>query len=127
MQQKRIDVLGGGISGYGSAILAQKEGFEVFLSDQGHIADRYKAKLEEWGVPYEEGGHDVERILAADEVIKSPGIPDKAPIVRQLRERGIPVISEMEFAGRYMGSARVISITGSNGKTTTTSLIYRIL
>lgn len=127
MQQKRIVVLGGGISGYGSAILAQKEGFEVFLSDQGRIADRYKAKLEEWGVPYEEGGHDVERILAADEVIKSPGIPDKAPIVRQLRERGIPVISEMEFAGRYMGSARVISITGSNGKTTTTSLIYRIL
>ncbi len=127
MQKKRIVVLGGGISGYGSAILAEKQGFEVFLSDQGRIADRYKAKLEEWHVPYEEGSHDEARILAADEVIKSPGIPDKAPIVKKIRERGIPVISEMEFAGRYMGTARVISITGSNGKTTTTSLIYKIL
>ena len=124
---KRIVVLGGGISGYGSAILAKKEGFDVFLSDRGKIADRYKAKLEEWGVPYEEGSHDEERILAADEVIKSPGIPDTAPIVKQIRERGIPVISEMEFAGRYMGAARCICITGSNGKTTTTSLIYKIM
>ena len=127
MQRKRIVVLGGGISGYGSAVLAKKRGFEVFLSDRGKIADRYKAKLEEWGVPYEEGEHTVERILAADEVIKSPGIPDKAPIVQQLREKGVPIISEMEFAGRYMGKARCISITGSNGKTTTTSLIYKIL
>ena len=127
MQRKRIVVLGGGISGYGSAILAKKKGFEVFLSDRGKIADRYKSKLEEWGVPYEEGEHTVERILAADEVIKSPGIPDKAPIVQQLRAQGTPIISEMEFAGRYMGKARVISITGSNGKTTTTSLIYKIL
>lgn len=127
MQKKRIVVLGGGISGYGSAILAKKEGFDVLLSDQGRIADCYKAKLEEWGVPYEEGGHSVERILTADEVIKSPGIPEKAPIVQQLRAQGTPIISEMEFAGRYMGDARVISITGSNGKTTTTSLIYKIL
>lgn len=127
MQKKRIVVLGGGISGYGSAILAKKKGFEVFLSDRGKIADRYKAKLEAWGVPYEEGEHTVERILAADEVIKSPGIPDKAPIVQQLRAQGTPIISEMEFAGRYMGRARVIAITGSNGKTTTTSLIYKIL
>lgn len=124
---KRIVVLGGGISGYGSAILAKKEGFEVFLSDRGKIADRYKSKLEEWGVPYEEGSHDEECILAADEVIKSPGIPDKAPIVVKIRERGIPVISEMEFATRYMGSSRTICITGSNGKTTTTSLIYKIM
>ena len=127
MQKKKIVVLGGGISGYGSAVLAKKKGFEVFLSDRGRIADRYKAKLDEWEIPYEEGCHSEERILDATEVIKSPGIPDKAPLVQQLRERGIPVISEIEFAGRYMGKARCICITGSNGKTTTTSLVYRIL
>ncbi len=127
MKTKTIVVLGGGISGYGSAILARKKGFEVFLSDAGRIADRFKARLDEWQVPYEEGGHSEERILAADEVVKSPGIPDTAPIVRKIRERGIPVISEIEFAGRYIGRARCICITGSNGKTTTTSLIYKIL
>lgn len=95
---KKIVVLGGGISGYGSAILAKKKGFDVFLSDKGRIADRYKAKLEQWQVPYEEGHHSEERILAADEVVKSPGIPDKAPLIVKLREAGIPVISEMEFA-----------------------------
>lgn len=124
---KQIVVLGGGISGYGSAILAKKKGFGVFLSDAGRIADRYKAKLDEWGVPYEEGGHTEERILAASEVVKSPGIPDTAPIVCKIRAAGIPVISEMEFAGRYTGKARCICITGSNGKTTTTSLIYKIM
>ena len=124
---KRLTVLGGGISGYGSAILAKKEGFEVFLSDRGKIAEKYRLKLDEWGVPYEEGAHDEERILASDEVVKSPGIPDSAPIVQKIRERGIPVISEMEFACRYMGSSKTICITGSNGKTTTTSLIYRIM
>ena len=124
---KKIVVLGGGISGYGSAVLAKKKGFDVFLTDAGHIADRYKAVLEEWQVPYEEGGHTMERILAADEVVKSPGIPDTAPVVKALRERGIPVISEIEFAGRYKGRARTICITGSNGKTTTTSLIYKIM
>ena len=123
---KQIVVLGGGISGYGSAILAKKKGFGVFLSDAGRIADRYKAKLDEWEVPYEEGGHSEERILAASECVKSPGIPDSAPIVRKLRERGVPVISEIEFAGRYLDGARTICITGSNGKTTTTSLIYHI-
>ncbi len=127
MQQKTIVVLGGGISGYGSAILAQKKGFDVFLSDSGKIADRFKKRLDEWHVPYEEGGHSEERILRADEVIKSPGIPEKAPIVRKLRERNIPIISEMEFAYRYLGKARTICITGSNGKTTTTSLIYKIM
>ena len=124
---KKIVVLGGGISGYGSAILAKKQGFDVFLTDRGTIAPRFKQRLEEWAVPYEEGQHTLERILDADEVIKSPGIPEKAPIVEQLRTRNIPIISEMEFAFRYMGKARVIAITGSNGKTTTTSLIYKIM
>lgn len=127
MQKKFIVVLGGGISGYGSAILAKKKGFGVFLSDSGRIADRYRERLDEWGVPYEQGGHTEERILAASEVVKSPGIPETAPIVRRIREAGIPVISEMEFAGRYIGRARCICITGSNGKTTTTSLIYKIM
>ena len=120
-------MLGGGISGYGSAILAKKLGFATFLSDAGRIADRYKAALDEWGVEYEEGGHTMERILAADEVIKSPGIPEKAPVVKALRAQGTPIISEIEFAGRYKGKARTICITGSNGKTTTTSLTYQIL
>ena len=124
---KFIAVLGGGISGYGSAILAKKQGFEVLLSDMGQISPLYRSRLDEWGVEYEEGGHSVERILTASEVIKSPGIPDKAPIVKALREKGVPVISEMEFACRYMGKARTICITGSNGKTTTTSLIYKIM
>ena len=124
---KRIAVLGGGISGYGSAILAKKQGFDVFLSDAGHIADRFRTRLDEWEVPYEEGGHSEERILAASEVVKSPGIPETAPIVRKVRAAGIPVISEIEFAGRYTGRARCICVTGSNGKTTTTSMIYRIL
>ncbi|MBQ9137495.1 MAG: UDP-N-acetylmuramoyl-L-alanine--D-glutamate ligase [Alistipes sp.] len=124
---KRIVVLGGGISGYGSAILAKKQGLEVFLSDAGTISPLYRQRLEQWGVEYEQGGHTMERILAATEVIKSPGIPDTAPVVVAIRERGIPVISEMEFACRYMGSARTICITGSNGKTTTTSLIFKIL
>jgi UDP-N-acetylmuramoylalanine--D-glutamate ligase len=123
----KIVVLGGGISGYGSAVLAKKEGFEVFLSDLGTIEPHYKAKLEELGVPFEEGGHTEERILQADEVIKSPGIPDRAPIVKTLTAAGIPIISEIEFAGRYLDGARTICITGSNGKTTTTTLIHRML
>ncbi len=124
---RKIVVLGGGVSGYGSAILAKKEGFDVFLSDRGTLAASYIELLEEWGVEYEQGGHSEARILEADEVIKSPGIPDKAPLVVALRERGIPVISEIEFAGRYLRGARTICITGSNGKTTTTSLIYKIM
>ena len=127
MKRKNIVVLGGGISGYGSAVLAKKSGFDVFLSDAGKIAERYKKVLDEWGVPYEEGGHTMERILAADEAVKSPGIPETAPVVRALTEKGVPVISEIEFAGRYKGRAKTICITGSNGKTTTTSLIYKIM
>ena len=125
--KRKIVVLGGGISGYGSAILAKKKGFSVFLTDMGKIAQKFRERLDEWGVKYEEGGHTEERILDANEVIKSPGIPETAPIVMKIRERGIPVISEIEFAGRYKGVAKTICITGSNGKTTTTSLIYKIM
>ena len=124
---KRIVVLGGGISGYGSAILAKKHGLDVFLSDAGSISPLYRSRLEQWGVEFEEGGHTVDKILNATEVIKSPGIPDKAPIVVAIRQKGIPVISEMEFTHRYIGGAKTVCITGSNGKTTTTSLIYKIL
>lgn len=126
MENKRIVILGGGISGYGSAILAKKKGFDVFLSDSGEIEREYKARLAEWQVAFEEGGHTDGLILNADEVIKSPGIPDKAPIVKALLERGVPIISEIEFAGRYT-TAKTICITGSNGKTTTTTLAYRLL
>ena len=125
--KRKIVVLGGGISGYGSAILAKKKGFDTFLSDMGKIAPKFRERLDEWGVEYEEGQHTEERILDANEVIKSPGIPDTAPIVVKIRERGIPVISEIEFAARYKGVAKTICITGSNGKTTTTSLIYKIM
>ena len=100
---KKIVVLGGGISGYGSAVLAKKKGFEVFLSDMGKVADKYAAILDEWGIEWEQGQHTMERILAADEVIKSPGIPEKAAAVQALRAQGTPIISEMEFASRYMG------------------------
>ena len=124
---KNIVVLGGGISGYGSAVLAKKKGHKVFLSDAGRVAERYATVLDEWGIEWEQGGHTMERILAADVVIKSPGIPEKADVVKRLREQGTPIISEMEFAAKYMGKARTICITGSNGKTTTTSLIYRIM
>ena len=126
---KKIVILGGGISGTGSAVLAKKERFEVFLSDAGEIAAEVKALLDEHGVPWEEGVHTEERILDADEVIKSPGIPDKAPIVKALVARGVPIISEIEFAGRNVADAgaKTICITGSNGKTTTTTLVHEIL
>ena len=124
---KNIVVLGGGISGFGSAVLAKKKGHKVFLSDAGRVAERYATILNEWGVEWEQGGHTMERILAADLVVKSPGIPEKAEVVKALRAQGTPIISEMEFAAKYMGKARTICITGSNGKTTTTSLIYKIM
>ena len=124
---KKIVVLGGGISGYCSAVLAKKKAFEVFLSDMGKVAEKYAAILDEWGIEWAQGQHTMERILAAHEGIKSPGIPEKAAAVQALRAQGTPIISEMEFAARYMGKARTICITGSNGKTTTTSLIYKIM
>ena len=117
--------MGGGESGCGAAILAKKLGFDVFLSDFGSIADKYKQMLDEKEIPWEEGGHTKELILNAGEVIKSPGIPNEAPIVVQIKNAGIPIISEIEFAGRYT-KAKMVCITGSNGKTTTTSLIYHI-
>ena len=120
---QRIVVLGGGESGVGSAVLAKVKGFDVFLSDMGMLKQEAKDMLAKWQIEYEEGGHTPEKILNADEVIKSPGIPETAPLVVALREKGIGIISEIEFAGRY-DSAKKICITGSNGKTTTTSLIY---
>ena len=122
----RIVILGGGESGVGSAVLAKVKGFDVFLSDMGKISDEYVQMLEKWEIPFEQGCHTEDLILNADEVIKSPGIPSTAPMVRKIEEKGIGVISEIEFAGRY-DDAKKICITGSNGKTTTTSLIYHLL
>lgn len=123
---KRIVILGGGESGAGAAVLAKVKGFEVFLSDLSEIKEKYKELLNKYEIIWEEKKHTEELILNADEVIKSPGIPDKVSIVTKLREKNIPVISEIEFAGRYT-QAKMICITGSNGKTTTTLLTYHIL
>ena len=121
----RIVILGAGESGAGAAVLAQKKGFDTFVSDMSLIKDKYKAMLNERSIQWEEGKHTEELILNADEVIKSPGIPNDAPIILKLKNQGTPIISEIEFAGRYT-NAKMICITGSNGKTTTTSLIYHI-
>lgn len=121
----RIVILGAGESGAGAAVLAQKKGFDTFVSDMSLIKDKYKAMLNERGIQWEEGKHTEALILNADEVIKSPGIPNDAPIILKLKNQGTPIISEIEFAGRYT-NAKMICITGSNGKTTTTSLIYHI-
>lgn len=122
---KRIVILGAGESGAGAAVLAKKEGFDVFVSDMSRIQDKYKKKLDDRNIEWEEGQHTEEKILNADEVIKSPGIPNEAPMIRKIIAKGIHIISEIEFAGRYTNS-KMICITGSNGKTTTTSLIYHI-
>ena len=122
----RLVVLGGAESGVGAAVLAKKKGFDVFLSDNGKIKEDYVKVLREWDIPFEEGGHTDALILNADEVVKSPGIPGTVPMVRKLREQGTHIVSEIEFASRY-DSAKKICITGSNGKTTTTSLIYFLL
>lgn len=122
---KRIVVLGAGESGAGAAVLAKVKGFDVFVSDMSAIKETYKQQLESYGIAWEEGHHTESLILNADEVVKSPGIPNDAPIIKKLREKQIPVISEIELAGRYT-QAKMICITGSNGKTTTTSLIYHI-
>lgn len=122
---ERIVILGAGESGAGAAVLAKKKGFDVFVSDMSRIADKYKEMLSSRCIEWEEGSHTEEKILNATEIIKSPGIPDSAPIIKKIEERGIHIISEIEFAGRYTDS-KMICITGSNGKTTTTSLIYHI-
>lgn len=122
---KRIVILGAGESGAGAAVLAQKEGFDVFVSDMSAISDKYKKVLDDHHIAWEEGRHTEELILNADEVIKSPGIPDTAPMIVKIKEKGTNIISEIEFAGRYTRS-KMVCITGSNGKTTTTSLIYHI-
>lgn len=122
----KIAILGAAESGVGAAVLALKKGYEVFVSDMGKIKEHYKNTLDGYGIEWEEGSHTPEKILDADEIIKSPGIPDNAPMVAQAIEKGIHIINEIEFAGRYT-DAKMICITGSNGKTTTTSLIYHIL
>ena len=122
----RVVVLGGGESGVGSAVLAKVKGFDVFLSDMGKISEKYVDVLNQWEIPFEQGCHTEDLILNADEVIKSPGIPSTAAMVQKIEEKGVNIISEIEFAGRY-DSAKKVCITGSNGKTTTTSLIYHLL
>lgn len=125
-RQSKIVILGGGESGVGTAILAKQKGFEVFVSDFGKIKEKYKQVLINNEIEWEEEGHSEENILLADVVMKSPGIPDKAPIVQKLLEKGVKVISEIEFAAKYT-DATIVGITGSNGKTTTASLVYEIL
>jgi UDP-N-acetylmuramoylalanine--D-glutamate ligase len=124
--RKRLVILGAGESGTGSAILAKKQDFDVFVSDSGTISPKYREMLNEHQIIYEGNGHTERLILNADEIIKSPGIPESAPIMKLIRKKGIHVISEIEFAGRYT-SARKICVTGSNGKTTTTNLIHHML
>ncbi|WP_346861600.1 UDP-N-acetylmuramoyl-L-alanine--D-glutamate ligase [uncultured Draconibacterium sp.] len=124
--KKLVAILGAGESGVGAAILAQKKGYDVFVSDMGKVKEKYKEVLSNYNIDFEEEKHTSEKILSAVLVVKSPGIPDTAPLIVALKEKGIPVISEIEFGGRY-SSAKTICITGSNGKTTTTLLTYHIL
>jgi UDP-N-acetylmuramoylalanine--D-glutamate ligase len=124
--KKKLVILGAGESGTGAALLGIKAGFEVFVSDKGEIKQRFRDVLEQHGIEYEEGEHNENLILNADEVVKSPGIPENAPLVLKLKDKGIPVISEIEFAGRY-AKGKKVCVTGSNGKTTTTMLIHHIL
>jgi UDP-N-acetylmuramoylalanine--D-glutamate ligase len=126
MNDKLIVVLGGGESGVGSALLAQKKGFRVFLSDNGKLKDKHRETLLSYDIDFEEDGHTVDKVLQADEVIKSPGIPNNSPIIIKLIDKGVHIISEIEYAARYT-NAKLICVTGSNGKTTTVSLIYHIL
>ncbi len=122
----RLVVIGAAESGVGAAVLASKKGFDVFVSDRGKIKDEYKKTLESYSILFEEGGHTYDNILNANEVVKSPGVPENSELLKKIREVNIPVISEIEFAGRYT-NAKMIGVTGTNGKTTTTLLIYHIL
>jgi UDP-N-acetylmuramoylalanine--D-glutamate ligase len=123
---KRFVILGGGESGVGAALLAKKKGYDVFLSDESSLKDGYRNELLNAGIDFEEGKHSVEKILNADEVMKSPGIPEKATMVKKIRNAGIAVVSEIEFAYRFKGDSKIIAITGSNGKTTTTALTFHL-
>ena len=123
---ERLVILGGGESGAGAAYLGQKKGWDVFLSDKGKLKDKYSASLKGWGIDFEEGTHSEDKILNADLVVKSPGIPETAPLVQSLRGKGIPVVSEIEFGLKYT-NAKTIGITGTNGKTTTTLLTHHML
>ena len=123
---KKLVILGAGESGIGTALLAQQKGYEVFVSDASIIKPNYQKELEANNIEFESGSHDTERILMADEVMKSPGIPDKNELVKAIRAKGIPVVSEIEFGYRYKGNSKIAAITGSNGKTTTTSLLFYI-
>ncbi|MFT4153942.1 UDP-N-acetylmuramoyl-L-alanine--D-glutamate ligase [Parafilimonas sp.] len=122
----RLLILGGGESGVGAALLGKQKGYDVFLSDAGYLNERYKTELSENNIAFEECGHTAEKILSADEIVKSPGIPEKNEMVKAIRDKQIPVISEIELAYRFKGDAKIIAVTGSNGKSTTTSLIYHI-
>lgn len=126
MSVKKVVILGGGESGYGSAILADKKGYDVFLSDKGRLSDKYRNLLLEANISFEEGEHTAEKILDADIIIKSPGIPEKAAIIVAAKAKGIKIVSEIEFAGQFC-KAKIVSITGSNGKTTTATLTHKIL
>ena len=123
---KNFVILGGSESGVGAALLGKQQGYDVFVSDGGFIREEYKNELVAAGIKYEEGSHTEARVLQADEVMKSPGIPEKNALVKKIRQKGIDIISEIELAYRFIGNSRIIGITGSNGKTTTTSLIYHI-
>jgi UDP-N-acetylmuramoylalanine--D-glutamate ligase len=126
MMAKRLVILGGGESGVGAALLAHQQGYDVQLMDEGSLKDGYRNELLQAGIPFLENTIDAEQLLAAEEIVKSPGIPEKNVWMKQIRSKGIPVISEIELAYRYKGDSKIIAITGSNGKTTTTSLIYHI-
>ncbi|HEU4575967.1 MAG TPA: UDP-N-acetylmuramoyl-L-alanine--D-glutamate ligase [Chitinophagaceae bacterium] len=124
--RKRFVILGGGESGVGAALLAKQQGYDVLVSDESSLKENYRNELVRAGINYREGGHDEDAVLTADEIMKSPGIPEKNEMVKRIREKGIPVISEIELAYRFKGNSKIIAITGSNGKTTTTALTYHI-
>jgi UDP-N-acetylmuramoylalanine--D-glutamate ligase len=124
--KQRIVILGGGESGVGAALLSQKNGYDVFVSDESSLKEQYRNDLQRAGISFEEGKHTEDKILSADEVMKSPGIPEKNEMVKKIRKKGIPIISEIELAYRFKGNSKIIAITGSNGKTTTTALTYHI-
>ncbi len=121
-----VVILGAGESGVGAALLSKQKGYDVFVSDAGTIKDNYKKELADNGIEFEEGVHTEERILGADEIVKSPGIPEKNEMVKKIRYKNIPIISEIELAFRFTGESKIVAITGSNGKSTTTSMLYHI-